>query len=289
MWTLSAPRGETRRRLLAALVFAAAILLPGVLTWAAFARQGAGRDFIASNFLLNARWKHIATNQLMKLTTTSWPLLVLAAVGSAMLVPRMLRRLRERERGQRPDTLLLFSILIGLFLGVPFMPSAHRQYYLIPLPLVALFAARGLFLLIDRVPQPKRAWWFGVALVALAIHPALALREAFHDRNDLQLARLGFVYDHTAPSDPVMDGWEGMGTFRPHAFRYFFLHEETLAMLPSAALDAYLDALETGAIRPRLIALDRNLRALGPRFLAFVAANYTSSDGFFYLARGRSN
>jgi hypothetical protein len=285
VWTLSAPRGEAPRRLLSTLLFAAAILVPGVLTWAAFAWEGAGREFIANNFLLNARWKHIATNQLRKLATTSWPLLGLAAVASAMLAPRVLRGLRERQHGQRPDTLLLFSIMLGLFLEVPFMPSAHRQYYLIPLPLVALFAARGLLLLIDRTPQAKRAWLLGGALVALAIHPALALREAFHDRNDVQLARLAFVFDHTAPTDPVMDGWEGMGVFRPHAFRYFFLHEETLAMLPHAALDAYLDALETGAVRPRLIALDKNLRALGPRFLAWVAAHYTTSDGFFYVAR----
>jgi hypothetical protein len=241
--------------------------------------------------LLNAHWRHIATNQLRKLCTTSWPLLVLAAVGSAALFPRMLRALRERDRGGSPDTdtLLLFSIMIGLFLEVPLMPSAHRQYYLIPLPLIALFAARGLFLLLDHVPRPRRAWWLAGALLVLAIHPGLALREAFHDRNDLQLARLGFVYDRTTPGDPVMDGWEGMGVFRPHAFRYFFLHEETLAMLPTAELDAYLDALESGAIRPRLIALDKNLRALGPRFLAFVTAHYTTSDGFFYVARERSH
>ncbi len=282
VWALSAAaedrRRDRRRRLLSALVFALAILLPGVVTWAAFASQGAGHDFIASNFLLNARWKHVATNQLMKLVTTSWPLLVLAVVAMG-----------ARERARQPETLLLLSIMVGLFLEVPAMPSAHRQYYLIPLPLVALFASKGLFVLIDRMPDGRRRWWLGGALLALSIHPALALREGLRDRNDAQLDRLQFVFDSTAPTDPVMDGWEGMGVFRPHAFRYFFLHEETLAMLPSATRDAYLGALETGAIRPRLIALDKNLRALGPRFLAFVTANYTTSDGFFYVARARSD
>jgi hypothetical protein len=283
IWALSAPRGETWRRLLAMLAFAAAILLPGVLTWAAFALRGAGHDFVADNFLLNARWKHIATNQLRKLCTTSWPLLVLAAAGAIALFPRLLR-----ERRDRPAGLVLLSIMIGLFVEVPLMPSAHRQYYLIPLPLVALFAARGLLLLIDRMPQPRRPWLIGGMAVALSIHPALALREAFHDRNDVQLARLGFVFDRTAPTDRVMDGWEGMGVFRPHAFSYFFLHEETLAMLPGAALDGYVGALERGAIRPQLIALDKNLRALGPGFLAFVTAHYSTSDGFFYVVRERS-
>jgi hypothetical protein len=59
-------------------------------------------------------------------------------------------------------------------------------------------------------------------------------------------------------------------------------------MLPGAALDGYLDGLERGAIRPRLIALDKNLRALGPRFLAFVTAHYSTSDGFLYVVRERS-
>jgi hypothetical protein len=82
-----------------------------------------------------------------------------------------------------------------------------------------------------------------------------------------------------------MDGWQGMGIFRPHAFHYFFLHPEIRAMLPAPAWDAYLDALEGGAIRPKLIVMDKNLRAMGPRFAAFVERNYVSDDGFLYFAK----
>jgi hypothetical protein len=83
----------------------------------------------------------------------------------------------------------------------------------------------------------------------------------------------------------VMDGWQGTGVFRPHAFHYFFLHRETLAMLPQHELAMFLGALERGAIRPSLIAVDRHLMALGPRFHTFVRTRYTSSDGFFYVPR----
>jgi hypothetical protein len=56
-------------------------------------------------------------------------------------------------------------------------------------------------------------------------------------------------------------------------------------MLPRAQLDTYLDALERGQIRPRLIALDDHLALLGSRFLRFVKRNYVSRDGFFYFSR----
>jgi hypothetical protein len=86
-----------------------------------------------------------------------------------------------------------------------------------------------------------------------------------------------------------MDGWEGTGVFRPHAFHYFFLHDESVAMLPQAEVDAYLDALANGKIRPRLIAMDDHLVALGSRFVRFVKGNYVSSDTFFYFSRDASD
>jgi hypothetical protein len=97
------------------------------------------------------------------------------------------------------------------------------------------------------------------------------------------------VFERTAPTDVVMDGWQGMGVFRPHAFYYYFLHEETRAMLPPARLDAFLDDLESGRVRPKLIVLDTNLRALGPRFVGFVQSHYASNDDFFYFANGATN
>lgn len=280
--------GAARWRALAVLIFVLGVGLPGLATWAAFAHQGAGREFVTNNFLLNAHWKHFATHQLRKLMVTSGPVLALALLGAGVHLSRSWRARRRRYEG-----VVLLSTALGLFLGVLVMPVPHRQYYLMPLPIVCLFAARGLLALVarvqERVSPHVRPSLLGVALLLLNILPAVALWESFHDRNDAQLARLRFVYDHTQPTDLVMDGWEGMGVFRPHAFRYFFLHEEAIAMLPAWRLEAYLDRLESGAIRPKLIAMDKNLTTLGPRFSRFVQRHYTTSDGFFYLAGGASN
>jgi len=267
------------RRVLAVVVFGAALVVPGVLTWALFAARAAGPAFITNNFLLNARWRPMATHQGSKFLLTSGPVLALSLLGAAA----SLRQWRQRrdEVG-----LILFCTAASLFAGLLVMPVAQRQYYLMPLPIVCLFAARGLLVLVGWVRTRARKGTRGLVVaglgVGLAILPFFALRGAYRDGNEPQLARLREVYQRTAPTDLVMDGWEGTGVFRPHAFHYFFLHAEAVAMLPPQDLSLYLDKLESGAVRPALIALDENLVSLGPRFVAFVHRHYASSDGFFY-------
>jgi len=56
-------------------------------------------------------------------------------------------------------------------------------------------------------------------------------------------------------------------------------------MLTDAEKDEYVDAFESGRVRPSLIALDRELVALGPRFVRFVQDNYVTDDGLFYRRR----
>jgi hypothetical protein len=278
--------GAASRKLsmLAMLMFVIGICIPAVLTWGAFIHHDASREFIANNFLLNARWKHVQTNQLLKLIVGSWPVLALSIFGVFSSLSRFFRS------QTRPYADVLLSwILGGLFAGVLVVPVAHRQYYLMPLPIVCLFAAQGLFVLFERARDRRRVLLVTVASISLTVLPLLALREAFQSRNDQQLARLRQVFETTKPTDLVMDGWAGMGVFRPHAFFYFFLHEESRAMLPRAHWDTYLDALESGRIRPALIAMDQNLAALGPRFLTFVKRHYVTSDGFFYFRSLRSH
>ena len=96
------------------------------------------------------------------------------------------------------------------------------------------------------------------------------------------MARLRYVYVNTGPADQVLDGWLGTEVFRPHPLYYFFLHSELLAMLSEKEKDAYLEALESGRVRPSLITLDEELLGLGPRFMTFVQQNYLSDDGLFY-------
>jgi len=283
IWALSAQR---RARTLLVGAFVLGVLVPGVLTWAAFARRHAGGEFIANNFLLNSRWKHVQTNLLLPFIRSTRPILVLSLLG-LLGTGRRFFRSPQRNYGE----IVLACTLLGLCAGVVVIPVAQKQYYLMPLPLICLFAAEGLLSLVDwlanqrRAPQAARARLLALAVVALFVVPVLALRDSYRSRNDRQLARLRTVFETTKPTDLVMDGWVGTGVFRPHAFYYYFIHEELLPMLSAERVDAYVDDLESGNIRPKMIALDANLVALEPRFLRFVMNRYASRDGVLYFQR----
>jgi len=271
---------STLRPTLACLAFGAGLCLPVALTWVGFAAAGAGQEFVTNNFLLNAHWRPATTNQGLKFVLTSAPMLALAALGVGAFLARLRAPTARDHRG-----VMLLCTLVGLFLGVAVVPVAQRQYYLMPLPIACLFATRGLAFLFVRLSPSRRSWFLFLATVGLAVQPVLALRGAYREKNDLQLARLRQVFDRTAPTDVVMDGWQGLGVFRPHAVYHFFLHGEVISMLTPAQLQAYLDGLERGIIQPRMIAVDASLRSLGPRFLRFVDAHYTSTDGLLYFRK----
>jgi hypothetical protein len=261
-------------------IFLVALPLPGVLTWASFALHGAGDAFIANNFLLNAGWKHTPTGQLYHVFVGSAPVLALAVVGVGLAARRFLTPGQHDPRG-----LLLACTGVALFAGVLVIPVAQRQYYLMPVPLACLVATDGLVAIVDLARAQARPAWLAAALAGLSILPVRALRAEYAAGNQQQLARLRQVFETTSPTDLVMDGWEGMGVFRPHAFYYYFIHDELLQMLSRARVDAFVDDLEAGRVRPRLIAMDSHLIALGPRFVDFVRRNYVSRDGFLYDAR----
>jgi hypothetical protein len=275
----TATGGLGRRGLfIAAFLFGVAV--PAAATWAVFALQGGGAQFITDNFLLNAKWKHFETGQLQRLFETSWPILLLCLIGSALALLRFSRR-----RPQASGELVLLCTLLGFFGGLLVMPSAHSQYYLPPLAIACVLAAKGLVFLVEGGDRRASAVRLVLALGLLGLLPLRALREALDWSNEGQLARLRFVLENTRPDDVVMDGWQGLGVFRPHAFHYFFLHAETAAVLPRRDLISYLGSLERGQIRPRMIVMDANLAALGPRFIGFVRMHYVSRDGFIYFAR----
>ena len=154
-----------------------------------------------------------------------------------------------------------------------------------PLPIVCVFAAQGLCFLVDRARERLRPWLLVGAAAVFLIWPVVDLTSSFARRDDEQTARLRYVFEHTAPTDTVLDGWMGTAVFRPHPLYYFFMHGELRVMLTESEKDAYVDALESGRVRPSLIALDQELVALGPRLVRFVQSNYVSDDGLFYRPR----
>jgi 4-amino-4-deoxy-L-arabinose transferase-like glycosyltransferase len=277
LWWLAADGRRTNLKAIA--VFFLTVPIPGLITLAAFARQGAAGAFITNNFLLNARWKSMPTDNIYRLVVSSAPILVLGLIGVVRAA------MRGEQRRRDAGDLLLGCTLIGLFAGLLAIPVAQRQYYLMPLPLACLFAADTLLAAVDRAAERVRPALLALLLVPLSIMPVRSLMEAHRLNNERQLAQLRQVFETTKPNDQVMDGWQGLGVFRPHPFYYYFFHAELLQMLLPEEREAILSDLETGRVRPKLIALDSHLRSLGPRFMAVVQQHYVSRDGFFYYAR----
>jgi 4-amino-4-deoxy-L-arabinose transferase-like glycosyltransferase len=279
LWALA---GDDRQalgaRMRAVLVVAAGVAAPALVTWSGFAVLGGGRQFIYNNFLLNARFQLRSFRGVQTTLKTSWPILVLALLGASVAVYRF-----YRARPRRYGDVLLFCILGGLIAGVALVPVVYEQYCLVPLSIACLLAAKGLSFLVELAQERARAWLLVCATLPLLVLPILNLAWSFHHRNDRQLARLRYVFQHTAPTDSVLDGWLGTQVFRPHPLYYFFMHRELLGALSESDKDAYLGPLESGKVRPALITLDDELMALGPRFSSFLRTHYATSDGLFYF------
>jgi len=278
LWALAGGRRAFLPRSLAVLAVLVGVAVPVAITWTAFAVQGGGKQFIYNNFIINSHWKLRSNRHLLVTLETSAPMLVLCAVG----VTVSLRRFRQAGP-RRHGELLLLCTLAGLIAGIAIVPAAYKQYYLMPLPIACLFAAKGLAFLVELAQERLRGRLFVGAAALLVIWPGVEIGRALARTNDQQMARLRYVFEHTAPADPVLGGWLGTQVFRPHPLYYFFMHSELLAMLSEHDKDAYLDALESGKVRPALITLDEELVRLGPRFMSFLRAHYVSSDGLFYF------
>ncbi len=88
--------------------------------------------------------------------------------------------------------------------------------------------------------------WMVAAVALLLVFPVVEQADfLWQEPNDAQRARVAFVLAHTRPDEPVFDGYSGYGLFRPHAYRYWFLHEEVQQMLSREELEhGVIDALE---------------------------------------------
>lgn len=278
LWALAGGRRALGARAFAVLIVGLGVAVPALFTWIGFAIQGGGRQFLYNNFFLNARFQLRSFRGVQATLKTSWPILVLSLLGAGVALYRF-----SRAKQRRYGDVLLLCILGGLIAGIVLVPVVYEQYCLVPLSIACLFAAQGLSFLVDLVQERARAWVLVCAILPLSALPVLNLAWSFNHRNDRQLARLRYVFEHTGPADTVLDGWLGTQVFRPAPLYYFFMHRELLGALPDRDKEAYLGPLESGKVRPSLITLDDELLALGPRFSTFLRTHYVTNDGLFYF------
>lgn len=86
-------------------------------------------------------------------------------------------------------------------------------------------------------------------------------------------AEFDHVMESTAPDDAILTGWRGCAVFRPHAYRFFFLHKGVVQMLtPEQRNEDVVAALR--ATRPPLAIRDEATRSLGPDVQRYLDEHY---------------
>jgi len=254
--------------------FGAGLALPLALTAAFFATGGALTEFFDQNFGLNARWKaRVGPGPVLwAMLHDNGPILLLAAVGAV----RGLGRLRAE-----PARALLPLLALGWLAGAAIIPIAYAQYFLPLMPVVALLAAQALVETRDALNRRARAagdWAVAAVLAVLGLAAAPAVWRDAHpspDKVATFLARLQEVLSRTAPEESVMDGFSGLGVFRPHASYYFFPHHEIQAVLDDRRILDLATELREGSESPALLVMDLALQDfLRDKNLAFLKDNY---------------
>jgi hypothetical protein len=269
--------GQPRVRWSEAVTWVMGIALPAALVVGYFARQGALRQFVASNVLINLRWKgRIGPRGILWELAQQNPLFVaLSAAGMIVALLTWLRR-EENDRG----TIFPATAALAGVSGLALIPVVFRQYFLLFLPLLAVLAAIVGASVLKRLGplQGGRAAVASIALLALSVRPLAVQAQSFGRSNTGTLEALRSVLRNTSPQETVLDGFSGLGVFRPHAFHYFFMHEHLRAMWPPEVEQGLLAGLRSGRILPKLVIWDSDVQALSPEIVAFLERHYVPVD-----------
>jgi hypothetical protein len=285
-----------RAKLAGALSFLCGVLTPIVLTLALFAGGGALAAFLEHNLLLNLDWKFRASTLPVarSIVQGNPTLTALALVGLLVTCVRA-----GGSGGLRHGDALIALHTLGLLAGAFLISVGYAQYFLMLLPLAALLAGDLLVRTVDAVASAAAGAWrhapaladgvLGLSMVALSVHPLGVMNGILHQgpsKVSAQLARLRLVMANTMPEDTVMDGFTGAGAFRPHAYGYFFLHEEIRALIGAEERHRLVAGLRDGEIAPKVVILDRDLRQLSPEAVAFFEENYDrTEDGLVWTRK----
>jgi len=349
LWTLADRRlaGSIKHRLKLVAVFLGATMIPVALVCLYFLiRQGLW-DFINCNFIMNSRWKvrFKPYDYIRQLLRQNPFISAISILGLFVATFRMWRK-DEATNGNFVPVFPTYFLIVGLFI----MPVPYRQYYMLFLPLLAIYcgalfkqvAAMDVRFLTSSIRKPQAQLLKSILTILalalltggliytlrfskptifsssnrylvlwgiLAVSAVVAFvfkRSAYvalvislgiiaspleqtvnqrKNRNDGQLAAVEFIMKSTTPDDAVLDGWSGYGFLRDHAYFYFFLHGEMLAMLSEKQRsDDLIESMEKK--QAKLIIYDGAIRALPQKVQEYIAANYVASGhGDIYVRK----
>ena len=203
--------------------------------------------------------------------------LPLLALFAGHLIIEIWRMLLELTKGQATKGMQMEAVitLISLFYALWFTLGTSNQVIgELPVYLMIWLCGVGVIWVVL-----KFGWSHMVLVLLLVCISWISLvqfRDAFKLGNTNQLDEIQYVIRNTDPKATVLDGWSGIGVFRPHAFFYWFLHRRLVATLEVDAMDSLLTGLKSAYIQPTLIIFDDDLQMVSPDLNEFVVHNYLS-------------
>ncbi|MFC1718224.1 ArnT family glycosyltransferase [Candidatus Poribacteria bacterium] len=177
LWTLADRRlgGSIKHRLKLAFVFLGGMMIPIALVCLYFLAHRGLWQFINCNFIMNSRWKVTFSpyNYIKQLLRQNPFISVISILGLLIATVRMWRK-EGVINGNFVPVLPAYVLIAGLFI----MPVPYRQYYMLFLPLLAVYcgalfkhiAAMDVRFLTSTIRKPQgRLLSFILILLALAL------------------------------------------------------------------------------------------------------------------------
>jgi hypothetical protein len=156
-----------------------------------------------------------------------------------------------------------------LFAGMGIARPFFRHPAVYPMIGVAVAAAVLVF-----VHQHKPTYACLVVLAGISTFTAQQLVWMHGLSNSDAIAEMRYIYQATSERDTVMDGFSGVGWFRPQASFYWFTAPGVRARMSTSEKATLVDLLERCEARPKVVILDQHLRDLSPKMEAAVWSSY---------------
>jgi len=270
------------RRFARAGLFAIGALTPIAAAIAWFASRGALAPLWHNTVTITARLNADGFSPLPRLASNVAQQPAIYLLGAAGLVTRV----RARRTTVLPRAIVYTAL--SLAAGVFVIGRAYDQYFALLLPLLAVLGGALVGGLEAELSNRR------VRAAAAALVVAAAELSVYNDARSFrpiapQIEAMTWVMEHTSPRDAYLGGSPDAALFRPHAWFYFFL---TGAFAADSDYRALESALESGAMRPRLVVMDTYFLQRAPApLVAYVTARFRRAHGQLYLRQseyGRS-
>ncbi len=245
------------------IIVAASVMAAIPLLWYFWSHDALG-DFINSNFLIVAQWKHTSALRRLLAIVFREDILIFFLAGLGLL---------DCLAQERPTSMWRLAVSAPFFsmaFFMPIFPAVQYQYVLLMLPYLAILGGIGAAIAIKplvALRSPILQFALVIPVMAVGLHALSLIADERSMRNNRTLEALRYIVERTPPDATVMTSWTPGIAFRKPAFFYLFLHPEIRFLIPEEAYASLAEGLRSRAVAPAVIEMDGNMKQLPSEIL----------------------